>query len=53
MQEIKDFKKSFKGQEHSEFNTWDWPFYVSQFNEKKSGFDESRITEYFQAEVVK
>ena len=53
MQEIKNFKKSFEGQDSKDFNTWDWTYYVSKFDEKKNGFEESTVTEYFQAEFVK
>ena len=53
MEELKKFKRSHKGQESADFNTWDWTYYVSKFDEQKSGFDEATITEYFQPEFVK
>ena len=52
-QKIIDFKRSFKGQEDSEFNTWDYAYYVTRFNEKQNGFSEKDLASYFPAEHVK
>lgn len=52
-QKVVDFKRSFPGQEESDFNTWDYAYYVSRYNEKNNGFNEKDLASYFPAEHVK
>lgn len=44
LQKLTDFKRTFKGHEHDDFEKWDHGIYSKKYDEKMLGYDESEIS---------